>query len=752
MTSSQSPGQVGGATPGELPHQYVSDHPSDCLKPSPGPRSLAPWGSPPTPVLPRWYFETLHATELPSSLQEIAPPGVKLRLLGDLATLWEQRTHPLNKDEHGELAKLAYRVDRPTPELAAIPAGIDVVLLLQCPLRVRTLNCIVRAFDAKRLDSEQLVTVGQLMKLQNFGITSLLDLMCVVEAAIATDFFRTPDLSPAHAMSLASAPEIATSPVLEPVNPLDANWNSAVLVFKRLLAASKEINGIQTLADGLDGDLGALAAELGMDSRLRDFEVSDLCGDQSLTEDVLASLTGLWESLAPLDKAILRQRLLAPEPQTLEQLGHAAGLTRERIRQIENIVKSRLRHPSATGPAVLCWIAVLGVLLRRQLGPITSPSELEGRIAAAFPLAGHNDDDKQVVTEMARHLLRESSGYSPVDGVCLSQTAIDMVGKLKTAAQDVADEVGLVAESDLMARLPDEHWQRHWEQLIALCGLHRACGHLALRDTDKAKVKAAVLSIGHPATKEEIGELCGLAPTRLGARLSSIPGVIRADKKRWGLAEWIEDEYEGIPAEIIQRIEEDGGTTRLERLLEELPRMFDVTEGSVEAYAKSARFRISDGYVSVADPSLISLRALEDVIHGHTDDGLPFWSFKVEGRYFDGYSLAGLPPEIANALGCEPDGNLRVPVLSPEGCGTVSVRWPLTSLTGATLGYLAEPLGLLGTRQGERVHLVLESSYSVSLRRSSQPQHAANQQEGSDDSSERAKEILERMKERRRGF
>ena len=186
--------------------------------------------------------------------------------------------------------------------------------------------------------------------------------------------------------------------------------------------------------------------------------------------------------------------------------------------------------------------------------------------------------------------------------------------------------------------------------------------------------------------------------------------------------------------------------------MEELPRLFDVTEGSVEAYAKSARFRISDGFVSVADPSAITLRALEDVIHGHTAEGLPFWSFKVEDRYFDGYSLAGLPPEIAKALGCEPDGNLRVPVLAPEGCGTVSVRWPLASLTGATLGYLADPLRLLGAQQGERIHLVLESSRSVSLRRPSPSQPLAAQPEDSDDSSERARDLLERMKERRRGF
>ncbi len=672
--------------------------------------------------------------------------------MADLATLWEHRTQPLSKGEHGELAKLAYRINRPPQGLLAIPAGVDIVRLLQSPLKVRTLNCIIQAIDKKMLDIEHPVTVGQLMRLQNFGITSLLDLMCVVEAAIASGYFRTPSPSHAHVLSSTDMSATSTAPIPEPINPIDTAWDSAVPVIKRLLAASREINGTQTLAEWLDSNLGTLASELGMGSRLDDIAVVDLCGDRPLAEKVISSLTGLWESLAQLEKAILQQRILAPEALTLEELGQGADLTRERIRQIEKIVESRLHHPSASGAAVMCWIAVLGLMLRKQLGPIIGTDELEDRISTTFPSAEQDSDDERAVAEMARYLLRMDSGYSLADGFCVSQMASETAAELRKAAQDLADEVGVIAESDLMARLPDDSWQRHWDQLIDMCGLHRLSGHLALRDTSKAKAKAAVMSIGRPATKEEIGELCGLAPNRIGAQLSAIPGVIRADKKRWGLAEWIEDEYEGIPAEIIQRIKEDGGATRLERLLEELPRMFDVAEGSVEAYAKSARFRISDGYVSVADPSAIKLRALEDVIHGRTAEGMPFWSFKVESRFFDGYSLAGMPPEIAKALGCEPDGSLRVPVLAPEGCGTVSVRWPLTSLTGASLGYLAEPLRLLEAGPGERIHLVLESSASVSLRRPSPPRPTAAQLQDSDDSSERARELLDRMKERRRGF
>ena len=86
-------------------------------------------------------------------------------------------------------------------------------------------------------------------------------------------------------------------------------------------------------------------------------------------------------------------------------------------------------------------------------------------------------------------------------------------------------------------------------------------------------MKAALLHIGSPANKAEIAEQSGLTERQVGAALSQIESVARADKTRWGLREWIDDIYEGIPAEIVQRINEDGGSTRLNRLLEELPRM-----------------------------------------------------------------------------------------------------------------------------------------------------------------------------------
>jgi len=284
------------------------------------------------------------------------------------------------------------------------------------------------------------------------------------------------------------------------------------------------------------------------------------------------------------------------------------------------------------------------------------------------------------------------------------------------------------------------------------CGLHRLSGTLALRNTKKAQVKAAVTAIARPATKEEIADICGIALGRLGSTLSSIAGVVRADKKRWGLSEWIEDEYEGIPAEIVQRIEEDGGATRLERLLEELPRMFGVTENSVRMYVATQRFHLRDGYVSLADPSVISLQQLDDTIHGYTDDGLPYWRFRVEERYFRGYSLTGLPPEIVKAIGCEPDGRIRVSVASPVDSQPVSVGWPLASTVGPFVGYLADSLKKLGAHSGEHVLLVINGPGNISFRREPLIEGERVEGRGHNLTADRGRDLLARIEARRRSL
>ena len=111
------------------------------------------------------------------------------------------------------------------------------------------------------------------------------------------------------------------------------------------------------------------------------------------------------------------------------------------------------------------------------------------------------------------------------------------------------------------------------------------CGDYWCKDTKRNQALAALLTIGRPATKEELSGLMADYPVqKVGSLLSSIQGIVRADRDNWGLEEWVDDEYSGIVDEILQRLDEDGGTTTVHRLVTEIPAQFGVSESSVRSY------------------------------------------------------------------------------------------------------------------------------------------------------------------------
>lgn len=666
----------------------------------------AAWGSPPTPLLPRWFCETLSSVPLPDQLRD---SDSSVTTVGDLGRFWESRSTPLDKADRSALIGLV-RDYWPPPSHVVCPAGFDHAILARYPLRTRTRNSLGRG---GLLAGENAITVGQLLSIRNFGITSLLDLMCVVEAGLV----------PVPSTSPATGPEV--------FNPQALAWGGVVGLMEPLLAAASEFLGATTLGAALGSDLNDLATTIGLAPAFNAVPIRDLIGGRRITDELLSRIAALQENMSAAERLILEQRVLASSRVTLEELGQQLGVTRERVRQIQH------RLTVTIDTTIGSQLRVITALVRQQLGPVIDADHLDDRIAELFA----DRDDQQA--ELAGRLLSAQLDYSCKNGICLSAEAIEVVANLREAARSLADEVGLFDETDLRGKLPGEQWNQHWHALFRRCEFHRVGGRPALSDTKKARVKAALVSIGQPATREEIARLCGLDPNRIGSQLSVIPGVIRADKSRWGMAEWIDDEYEGIPTEIIQRINEDGGATLLERLVDELPTLFGVTESSVRAYVGTAQFVLQDGYVSLADESSITLRDLNDVIDGRDASGAPYWAFVVEDRYFDGYSLVGFPPELAHELGCEPNGSLLARIAQPTGCGELSVIWRLSAISGASLGYLSEPLRRLTVSGGERVRLVIKSPGVVELHRENPTEPLTNGPDSSADS------LLERMKNRR---
>ena len=507
--------------------------------------------------------------------------------------------------------------------------------------------------QARLMEGDNPLTVYELLRIANFGRESLSDLLCTVD-----DF----------------------------------------------LSVCIESGGVGSPQDGRQNDV----AEVPPQGSIERFGIDQsLEGGLGSAAVVAMRLRTYLESLSPRQLTIIEDRLLSTPPKTLEEVGAKFDVTRERIRQIQARTEQKMRA------AFRSELRTVAEVARKGLGHIAEEGAVNRRIDALLP------DDPGRTGECIKKLFRRSlidkMGFALHQSVYLDERAREEFEEIRASIRTLADDVGLMNEEELIASLPSEEWRKFWPWVRKRCGLRELFGSLGIRDSGKARTKAALISIGRPATREEIAGMCGYSASKIGSHLSVIPSVVKADKDRWGLREWVDDEYDGITGEIVQRIEEDGGATTTERLLTELPGKFGVNPMSVRAYMQTAKFVINDGWISLASRSSIRLRDLDDVIDGRDDTGAPYWTFPVEARYFDGYSVTNVPPEIAKALGCAPDSGEHVKIENLPGCRDLSIRWPLASITGASLGYVGEPIRRLGLEPGGRVRVTIKDHCLVEL-------------------------------------
>ena len=625
----------------------------------------------------------------------------------------------------------AIRRNRPLHlDSVAWPAGLDRSILDGLPLEVRTRNCLLQA---ELMEGDSPLTVWQLLRLQNFGRKSLRDLLYTVESFLnecvrigSTDTQEAgePDERTPAAPKESAIPATVTQAPRTP-------WESAGQLLSPLLAAAVELHGARTLADALNPELMRLAGRMGIVAAIGALGIDHVSrGTPGLVSVTLGRLALTLDAASDTERTIIEHRMLRTPPTTLEVVGSQVGVTRERIRQVQARIERKIHAALGRG------LRIISATLKEPLGHMVSQSKLEDRIEQLLPA------DESLATRIFRKALLNDMGFTLDNGVYLDAPAMKQLEHIRASIRGFADDVGLVDEQRLVASLPSEEWRQWWPWVRERCGLHDLFGSLGIRDSGKARAKAALISIGRPALREEIARMCGFGENKAGSHLSVIPSVVKADKDRWGLKAWVDDEYDGIVGEIIQRIEEDGGATTTGRLLTELPSKFRVNPMSVRAYMQTPKFVIRDGWISLASTSSIELRDLDDVIDGRDHGGAPYWTFAAEDRFFDGYSVTGVPPEFAKALGCAPDAGERVRIDNLPDCPELSIRWPLASTTGASLGYLAEPLKHLGLEPGQRARVTIRGPCLVEL--------SADDGNAEEPRTSEADAILERMMQRRR--
>ena len=481
-----------------------------------------------------------------------------------------------------------HRNKLPQPSCVALPPELDRAVLRHLPFRVRTWNCLTAA---RLFEGHSAVTVDELLRIKNFGKTSLRDLLLVVE-----DYLQTCIREPAHAQqdtSRAQAAHDAPSP--DPRTRPDQQSDTARPTkppdpLSQILVAVSEFHGYNTLVELFTPEVVRLASIIGVFDSLQKIDIRDMASHHaSHSAIVLHDARKLYAELSPNQRTVLDLRFLRSPRRSLVAVGVGLGVTRQRVQQIHARVMDKLA--SGFGTELQEIVAVLTA----QLGPIALARDVDRKIETLFV------DDGTPIPLLVRYVIRDTMGYSRrPNGICLNDDANDVVRQIMSDARRLS-VAGIIDQARLRDSLPDRDWLRHWPLLLKCCPFYDLFGLLSLRNSDRVRTKAALLSIGVPATREEISELCGLSVARVGSYLSSFSDIVRADKLRWGIAEWIDDEYEGIEAAIAQRIEEGGGVASTNRLIEELPRKFGVLAVSVHAYLQRPMFAVQGNHVTLAE-------------------------------------------------------------------------------------------------------------------------------------------------------
>jgi hypothetical protein len=526
-------------------------------------------------------------------------------------------------------------------------------------------------------------SLAELADLRNFGNNSLLDLLCVVEAAMTM-------------LATNTATKIAKSRISDAAQRRTPTERDLRVIAAWALGEHKAetAGAVLELTQEIRPQEVEVAWQRTIQFPLRDF--ADELAQSYSPSYVMAQF------LAELDDRendVLRHRLLPLEAAaTLDELARRYDLSRERIRQIETRVKDRLATLK-NSPA-----GRLAMTLRRQLG-----AAMPADAGDAAGLTGLLTDYSE--PEVSKLLLLYLAGpYRSDDDWVLHIPSRASLDGTRQALLDVADENGLVTRTDVSDILDKADIRRQWhDPWISRLHCLRPIGDNYLRwdGTTLDRLERLLRLRGEPATAEELLAELGdnLNPRGLKYRLMDDPRFIRISKQsQFALPDWGFDEYTGITDEIAQEIERCGGYADADHLVRTISATYGVAETSVRAYLAAPMFIVSDS-------GRVRVRTSHDdkipVDTNLADAADCCWSpagwrlrIQVDADLLRGSGRA-ISAAFAGHVGAGPGSKIAIP--GPESAITVS--WPLSSITGPSIGSLRSLALALDASDGDLLFL-----------------------------------------------
>lgn len=310
--------------------------------------------------------------------------------------------------------------------------------------------------------------------------------------------------------------------------------------------------------------------------------------------DILTGAEREIQRIADQDErfpVILNRRFL--DGATLAELGQQFGVSRERVRQLENALLAALAD---AGPN--CEILRTGLFHR--YAPLALISQLRNDMPGLFT----------VPNGMSAPLLNLVS-LTGTAGAAVPQAQWSIDGewfiahgfedRFATAVEQLTDDFGIAPLSELAATLGiPEEIVREW---IAQRTMYKIFeGHLFTKVTSVSDRAVALLA--HRGKPMHIDDIAAVITDRnsrgIDGRLALDPRTKRCAPGTWALAQWELEEWTTIADYISRRIDDAVAQGQDGVLLDDViagATAFGVSENSVRTFAAGGEFVVEDGYV-----------------------------------------------------------------------------------------------------------------------------------------------------------
>lgn len=438
--------------------------------------------------------------------------------------------------------------------------------------------------------------------------------------------------------------------------------------------------------------------------RFQPVEQHEVAGTVSEPLPPVVAIETLLAVLTERDRAVFQARVLS-EPNakpTLQQLGDDLGVTRERVRQIEQNANVKLQkalaHPDNTR------LRNAAELLRRSGQPIAWESAIDRGALLATTEVDVTDQQWAMLVHLAEGQVEDGFLHWGI------------LQQIRDAVQDLVAEFSGIRSEEMVEAFREELGLDH-EIVIRLLAEstnefqlpHAADTRYLVRRgaTYNEFAKAIIMAAGRKVSVDEIrATMSQVRPCEdrsLRNALATDDEFVRVTKTEWTLASAVKSDqvYSGITNDVEQALSRlaPGETTSINELVKQIAKRRDVSETSVRMYATDPRFYspqrgrirmrthtdpIASGTSHATDEELL---ARPNVIR---HDGRPALQIPVDGELLRG---SGRPTSnvVARYLQMQPGDTRLYPVLG--GTREIAIRWRGKQPVFSSLRAIAQDLG-----------------------------------------------------------